>query len=622
MCSILGFIGKGSEADAKRMLDTVRHRGPDDEGIVSTPEVTLGFARLSIIDTTLGSHQPMWSKDKRICVVFNGEIYNFRELRERLEKKGYEFATTGDAEVVVNSYLEYGEGCFAELSGMFGIAIYDFSEKKLMLARDRLGKKPLYYFNHKGTFGFASELKAVAVHSSFVKEIDVESVNLYLQYDYVPTPKTIYKNTFKLEPGSYLTYKDSKSEIKPFWKLDPKPFTGTFAEAKNELNRLIEMSVRDRLVADVPLGVFLSGGLDSTAVAHYAAKNSKEKIKTFSVGFEEKSFDESRYAREAALFLGTDHHEKIMKTEDLLAVFKDLGRLVDEPLADASIVPTYLLSKFAKEQVTVALGGDGADELFAGYPTFIAAKIYGGYQKMPGALKLLVKKTIGLLPVSHSNFSIGFMLRKFVEASGESLVHAHQVWLGSFTRAERSALFLSKYTTKIKSLNEFDVIDGYENAVKNMSTHNRILFTYLRTYLMDGVMVKVDRSSMFASLEARSPLLDTRIVEFAFSLPYSWKLRGLTTKYIFKKLMAYKIPRGIVYRKKKGFGMPIGRWFREDLRDFLDTTLSKKEIEKGGLFDYGYINKLKQEHFAGTHDHRKKLWNLLVLELWRKQNNV
>ena len=384
------------------------------------------------------------------------------------------------------------------------------------------------------------------------------------------------------------------------------------------LDNLLDESVKMRLISDVPLGIFLSGGLDSSAIAYYAQKNSPVPVKTFSIGFEEKSFDESAYARKAAKFLGTDHYEKKFFARDMLDLVPRIAELLDEPLADASILPTYLLSKFTREKVTVALGGDGGDELFAGYPTFQAEKLASLYEKIPAAFRNILEKIIRGLPVGYGNFSLDFKLKKFLGGFGGAPQYRHQRWLGSFQKAEKEKLFRPEIWRELPQ-DDFEEVDRYHSEIESDSRKNSLIYEYLRTYLMDEVLVKVDRATMFNALEARAPFLDYRLVDFVNSLPYNFKSRGWQTKYLLKRLMGSKLPKDIVFRRKKGFGVPLGEWLRKDLKDFCNQLLSEEEISKSGFFNADFIERLKSEHFSGKKDNRKLLWNLMAFQLW--QNN-
>ena len=616
MCGIAGYVGEGGRGDLEKMVDAIKHRGPDDKGIFLVGDVGLAHARLSVIDLSERGHQPMFNEDKTIGIVFNGEIYNFKELKNELIKLGYKFKSDTDTEVIIYLYEEFGESCFERLNGMFAIGLYDFRLGKLILARDKMGKKPLYWAIFGGTLMFASELRAIMEHHIFKKELNLDALNKYLTYEYVPTPHSIFKNVYKLEPANYLVYQNKEIKKIKFWEIEFNNSDISFDEAITQLDKKINESVKLRMVSDVPFGVFLSGGLDSSTIAYYAQKNSSRKIKTFSVNFEEKSFDESKYAQKVSDILGTEHYDQLLTAKNLIETLSTID-LIDEPIGDASIIPTYLLSKHARNYVTVALGGDGGDELFAGYPTFQADVLAGIYEKIPTLIKkIFLEKIIHKIPETDNNFNLGFRLKTFVKGLGGDKNYRHHRWLGSFTAEEKEKLFKREIWNEIDAKKDFEEIDYYLKNIKAEDHRNKTLGLYMRTYLMDEVLVKVDRASMKNSLEIRSPFLDPNLVELANSLPFSFKLKGFTTKYILKKLMEDKLPGSIVYRKKKGFGIPLSRWLRNELKEFCDGLLSEEKIKNQGLFNYDYIAKLKLEHFDENKDNRKKLWTLMAFMIW------
>jgi asparagine synthase (glutamine-hydrolysing) len=542
-------------------------------------------------------------------------VYNFAELRSEL-KQPHTFVGGSDTEVIVHLYEELGEAVFAKLEGMFAIALYDVKKDCLFLARDRMGKKPLYYSVQNGTLMFGSELKALMAHQVFRKDIDIESLNKYFLYEYVPTPHTIFKDTYKLEPGTYLTW-DGKGAVKTqFWKPTYLPKATSFTASLAELDHTIAEAVKSRMVADVPLGIFLSGGIDSSAIAYYAAQASTQKVKTFAIGFDEPSFDESGFARRVAEHLGTEHYEHTLSAQDCLSLIPEIGDLLDEPMADASIVPTYLLSKFTREHVTVALGGDGGDELFCGYDTFLAHKFAGIYERLPAYMRAQIALLGGLLPTSHNNMSLDFKIKKFTSGIGGPAAYRNQQWLGAFGREERSQLLSPEVWNRVTDLNEFDDIDRYLAEMDSHERYDELGYLYERMYMMDQVLVKVDRASMMHALEVRAPFLDTHVVDLANHLPASYKFHGTTRKYILKKLMEGKLPQDIIHRKKKGFGMPIGAWMQSGLRPLLTDLLSKESLSRIGLFNTTYVEQLVTEHLDGVRDNRKQLWTLLVFVLW------
>ncbi|HCI04378.1 TPA: asparagine synthase (glutamine-hydrolyzing) [Patescibacteria group bacterium] len=616
MCGIAGYVGKGNREDLENMISAIKHRGPDNDGVFLVGNVGLAHARLSIIDLSEWGRQPMFNNDKTIGIVFNGEIYNFEELRNELVRIGYKFKSNTDTEMIIYLYEKFGESCFEKLNGMFAIGLYDFRLRKLILARDKMGKKPLYWGIFGNTLIFGSELKAIMGHRVFKKELNLEAVNKYLTYEYVPTPHSIFKNIYKLEPASYLVYQNKEIKKTKFWEIEFNDSDISLDEAIARLDEKINESVRLRMVSDVPLGVFLSGGLDSSTIAYYAQKNSSRKIKTFSVSFEEKSFDESKYAQKVSDILGTEHHNQLLTANNLIETISTTD-LIDEPIGDASIVPTYLLSKHARNYVIVALGGDGGDELFAGYPTFQAGVLADIYEKIPALVrKNFLEKIIHKIPETDNNFSLGFKLKTFVKGMSGDKNYRHHRWLGSFYKEEKEKLFKREIWNEIGTKKYFEEIDYYLKNIKAEDCRNKMLGLYMRTYLMDGVLVKADRASMKNSMEVRSPFLDPNLVEFANSLPFPFKLKGFTTKYILKKLMEDKLPRNIVYRKKKGFGIPLSSWLRNELKKFCDGMLSEEKIKKQGLFNYDYIARLKHEHFNVNKDNRKKLWTLMAFMIW------
>ena len=629
MCGIAGYVGTGSREILQKMTESLRHRGPDDAGYYIDHQAGLGFRRLSIIDVQ-GGHQPLFNEDKSVVVIFNGEIYNYSRLRDMLIQQGHVFLTQSDTEVIVHLYEEKGEKIFEYFNGMFALAIWDTKKKILLLGKDRMGKKPLYYGIFQNTIIFGSELKSLILHPLAKREINWDSFNKYLTYEYVPTPHTIFKNIFKLPPAHYLAYKDQAYTIKKYWEIDFKSkisAKGGLASGRRnqksridehiiELDGLLDDAVKIRLISDVPLGVFLSGGIDSSTVAYYAQRNTQKKIQTFSMAFEDKSFDESSHARNVADFLGTQHHEATVAPRDLLDTIPRLSSLIDEPYADSSIIPTYLLSQFTRKHVTVALGGDGGDELLLGYPTFQAEKIYQIIQKFPKFFQNLLRSAARHLPTSFNNISFDFKVKKLVSGFSFSDELRHQIWLGSFYPNQRESLLSENVLSSIEQGLLFEDVYDVLRGRDELSRMEKINLLYLRQYLLDDILVKVDRASMYASLEVRAPFLDYRIVDFTLSLFEKEKLKGFRTKYILKKLMKGKLPDSIIRRSKKGFGVPIAKWFRSELKDYVIDMLSESTIKRQGIFQYPYIHSLLKDHFSGAQDNRKYLWVLLAWQMW------
>ncbi len=620
MCGIAGFIGRGDGDVAKRMIAAIAHRGPDGTGVYHEPGVGLAHARLAVVDLSSTGAQPMWDEKNEIVIVYNGEIYGYRSLREELVRDGYRFRGTSDTEVILALYKKYGVECFKRLSGMFALAIYDKRDDSLVLARDPLGKKPLYLARWGSDVVFGSEPKALLAHPSSNKEIDPIALNSYLALDYVPTPMSIWKGMRKLEPGTWLIVKDGIEKSERFWKPVFQKNDSPFEEATKELETRIRGAVTSRLVADVPVGIFLSGGLDSSLVTYFAKEARKEPVHTFSIGFEEASFDETYYAKKVSEHLGTVHHHKILSADDSLSMLPEIFSKLDEPLSDASLVPTYLLSRFAKEEVTVALGGDGGDELFAGYPTFQADKLVRAFSSIPGPLQSLAIGAVRALPSTDKNFGLRFKAEKFLDGVRDvSPELRHMKWLGSSTDESRSELLLPEARIEAMKESAYRVANLRFLEHPELERENAVLWTYLRTYMMDQVMVKVDRASMYASLEARSPLLDKDVVEFVFSLPYRYKLSGFSTKHVLKKMMDGKLPPEIVYRKKKGFGIPVSAWLKGPLKSWAGDLLESSDSRILAMMSRDHIRGLWDEHQSGKRDNRKKLWNLLVLLEWEKR---
>ncbi len=616
MCGIAGVVGLKEERPLRDMVAAIKHRGPDHTGVYTRGAVGLGHARLSIVDTSSGAHQPMLSPDERFALVFNGEIYNFAELRDELATSGYAFRTTSDTEVVLALFEREHVSAFSKLHGMFAIAIYDFSEETLVLARDRMGEKPLYWSYQDGVFAFASELGGLMASGLIKKEIDLHALNQYLQFDYVPTPKSIIRGVHKLEPATTLVFKGGAVSKKKFWMPPAELLLFSEAQALERLDKTLQSVVSRELVSDVPLGVFLSGGIDSSTIAYYAQAASTRPIETFSIGFEDPSFDESAFARDVAISLGTNHHEETIRAQDALDLVPTLGDVLSEPVADASIIPTLLLSHFARRSVTVALGGDGGDELFAGYPTFQGESLYGA---LPSSLRRALRGAADRLPASHENFSFSYNLKKLLSSDTDDMVRRHLEWLGSFDTAARRALERPAFRDAVQDDDVFASVEGSLKDFTQGDLQNRLLFAYARSYLMDQVLVKVDRASMHYALETRAPLLDHAVVDLAFSLPYAFKYRRGTTKYLLKHLMEGKIPSHIIHRKKKGFGIPLARWLAGPLRELVEDLLSPESLRAHGLFDEAAVGRLIDEHMSGRRDNRKELWNLMTFQLWYRR---
>lgn len=624
MCGICGYINydlsnKADPTIIKGMSAALVHRGPDDEGMYINNNVGLGHRRLSIIDVH-GGHQPIFNEDKTIVIVLNGEIYNFPEIKENLQKKGHIFYTNTDTEVIVHLYEDLAEDCLHELNGMFAFAIWDNNNDKLFLARDRIGIKPLHYTTVNNQLIFASEIKAILRHPSVKKKLSLKSLSKYLTFEYIPAPDTIYEDIKKLLPGHFLVYSNKNIKLSPYWNLDYTPEKDKDRSEEDyakELRELLKKSVKRELISDVPLGAFLSGGIDSSSIVAFMSELSPGNVKTFSIGFEEASFDESAYAEKVARYFGTQHYQQILSPDVTWKLIPKIIEILDEPFGDASIIPTYLLSEFTRKHVTVSLSGDGGDELFAGYPTYQAHKIANLYKILPSFIKKgILNRVINSLPVSFDNISFDFKLKKFIEGVEYVPEIRNYIWLGSFSPAEKMSLLTPKVLSQLDNSDEFENIFMYLKDVKIDDFIHKILFLDMKFYLQDDMLVKVDRASMAVSLEARVPLLDHTLVEFVTKLPSNLKLNKLTSKYIFKKSMKDILPLEIIKRKKKGFGIPVAKWIRNEIKDLVLDTLEGRKIKDAGLFNYNYIKNLLEQHFEGKKDHRKKLWTLLIFQLW------
>jgi asparagine synthase (glutamine-hydrolysing) len=623
MCGICGVAGgdpsSGRELVA-RMCAAMVHRGPDDEGSIQLDGVTLGMRRLSIIDLE-GGHQPMHNEDSTVWVVQNGEIYNHLELREQLIASGHRFTTESDTEVLVHGYEEWGEALVERLNGMFAVAILDRHRKRVLLARDRMGIKPLHYAVDGKRLVFASELKALLRDPVLRRDIDPVALDEYLALEFVPSPRSIVRGISKLPPAHTLEWYlgSGMHRLHRYWTptLGEDPIgsrSGDLDERAEELRAVMRESVRKELISDVPLGVFLSGGIDSSAVTAMMAQLGSD-VKSFSVGFAERSFDESRFAREVAKHLGTDHHELTLEPAMLLDLIPQLPTLLDEPLGDASIIPTYLLSAFTRRHVKVALGGDGGDELFAGYPTLQAHRLAGYYNRAPRLLREgVIAPVVRRLPVSRDNLSFDFRAKRFVSGAAHPVAERHRRWMGSFAAEERTALLSADMRDQLKGSGHVHLseLDGAAPA----DPLNQVLLMDMRLYLENDILVKLDRASMMASLEGRVPLLNNDFVEFATRLPLDVKLRGLRPKFLLKRALRGLLPDDILNRPKKGFGIPVANWFRGPLKEQMLSVLSPERIAGKGFFDAAALKSLIDDHLSGRRDNRKQLWTLFVFELW------
>ena len=623
MCGIAGFVahrGAGDREVLERMTRALAHRGPDAEGYVILPEkgVHLGHRRLSIVDLS-GGIQPMSTADGEFSIVFNGEIYNHASLRAELQAMGHVFQTDhSDTEVLLEGYRAWGESMLDRLNWMFAFALYDRQRERLFVARDRFGKKPLYWFQQEGVFGFASELTALLHHPSAPRNESSLALKKYFAYGYIPAPYSIIDGINKL-PGGWCGTLDLASgewNTKKWWEFVLEPSLEEVTPVRcnawaAELLEKLDGAVKRRLMADVPLGVFLSGGIDSSAVAALAARHlPKGRLRTFSIGFTDPSFDESVYAREAAAFIGCDHQLEILDLEKARDLLPGLLARLDEPMGDASILPTWLLSGFTRRHVTVALGGDGGDELFAGYDPFKALEKADLYARLvPRAIHPAIRLLASSLPVSHANISLDFKIKRTLRGLSYREELRLPVWMGPLEPSEIDDCF-GDHTDEEVLYSE--AIAAWESAGEQAQSVDRALQFFTRLYLQDGIMAKVDRASMLHGLEARSPFLDLDVVDFARRLPHTVKLREGTTKWILKKALEPLLPASILYRKKKGFGTPTGSWLR-------DGAIAPEVTSQVGN---EMVRKALQSHRSGKSDERLFLWSQLVLESWRKARGI
>lgn len=615
MCGIAGFTGGGNRSDLENMIAAIKHRGPDNTGFFECGNIFMAHSRLSILDLSPAGHQPMKCGDDSVVVSYNGEIYNFKELREGLKKKGHKFLSDTDTEVVVYLYKEYGEDCFKMLNGMFALAVYDKSKEKIILARDRLGEKPLYWSFKNNVLIFSSEICSIINHPFISKDLDMLAVYQFFAFDYTPQPKTVFKDIKKLENGQLLIYEKREVLLKKFYNLSVREIKISEKEAADRLFNILDEAVKIRLISDAPLGVFLSGGIDSSAIAYFAAKH-KPGIKTFSIGFDEKSFDESRWAKQAASYLKTEHYHRQFSAEDMIDSLPEIFSKIDEPFGDPSLLPTFLLSRFAKEQVTVALGGDGGDELFMGYPNYKAQKFlnFTGLKKIKISglpAKILMK----FLPYSSKNMAGSFMVQRAL-MSGKFPAHLRDFAAIGGYHSSFEELFRFG-AEKEKEL--FYFAEEFLKDKKDLDYLSKITLLFQKYYLSDNILFKTDRANMYNSLETRAPFLDYRLVDFANSLPSSFKLKWFKSKYIFKKAMENKLPDRIIHRKKKGFGIPLAGWLRGELRDYMFKSLSENNINEIGFIDYGIVRRLIEEHLSSKMDNKKILWNLIVFQNWHSR---
>lgn len=620
MCGICGIYNYKSQRPIpvellREMTTTMVHRGPDHEGYYTDGAIGLGMRRLRIIDLQ-GGDQPMANVDKSIWVVFNGEIYNYKDLRVDLEAHGHQFRTSSDTEVIIHAYEEYGLDCVTYFDGMFAFALWDRQGGRFMLARDRIGIKPLYYRIDANGIVFGSELKPILLYEGNAPEIDLEALDAYLTLEYVPSPLSIVAGVRKLPAGHIMSVVNGQMRQRCYWDVPQATLSGGESEIAEGLLDRLRKAVESHLVSDVPLGVLLSGGMDSSTVAALMSASGGGQIKTFSIGFDDPSYNELKYARALARHVNADHHELIIRP-DAVQLAEQLMTFLDEPLGDVSVFPTFLVSQLARQHVTVALGGDGGDELFAGYDHYIADKLALRYGRLPTFLRRgVIEPLLSSLPPGRAKKGIVNRLKRFVAGLRYPPELAHARWMVFYDEVEKQALFTGDLAAQRSQADAYSYVARYLWRNGARPQLNDQLYADLKTYLADDILVKVDRMSMAVSLEARVPFLDHGVVEYAFSIPASLKLRGFTRKYILRKAVSRLLPQSILARGKEGFSIPMKNWLRGELRPMMMDLLSPGRLQRQGWFEPDYVQQLIAEHLAERANHSHRLWPLMVFQLW------
>lgn len=653
MCGICGIINFDQRPVdpylLKRMTDLLAHRGPDDKGAVllfdlprnkcqpiefkeidelrtrsqtgTVYNVGLGHRRLSIIDLSEAGHQPMCNENRTVWITYNGEIYNYRELTSHLTARGHKFRSNTDTEAIIHLYEEYGERCVDRLRGMFAFAIWDHNKRLLLLARDRVGKKPLFYHIDQGKFIFSSSVKSILINPGMHKDINFETMHHFLTYGYTPTNETIYKGIEKLPPAHVLLCKDGKFEKIKYWELADSymPQRPSCYKIENYAKRVLELleeCVKLRLISDVPLGALLSGGIDSSAIVAMMSKLMSEPVKTFSIGFDDKSFNELVYARRVAECFKTEHHEFVV-TPKAIEILPELIWHCDEPFADSSILPVYYLSKMIRQYVRVVLGGDGGDESFAGYETYIAQKLARWYQPVSPIMgNRFIMRILNAYPESTKRIDILRRWKRFMEKANLSIGKREWRWI--FSNQIKERIYSNDLKAQIEDIDSLAIREDKFFKIKNADVTTRLLYLDISIYLPEDLLVKADRASMANSLEIRSPFLDHNLMEYAASIPSNMKFRGFALKYVLKRALEDRLPKAIINRNKQGFGIPLGSWFRGELKDMAYNVLLDEKAINRGYFKKDEIQNLLDEHCNRKYDHGYKIWCLLNLELWHK----
>jgi asparagine synthase (glutamine-hydrolysing) len=623
MCGICGKLYFNTTQNADRnlisaMASVLQHRGPDDHGIYVDGPVGLGHQRLSIIDISPAGHQPMSNEDGSIWIVFNGEIYNFEELRTELQGKGHVFTSHTDTETIIHLYEEEGTDCPTRLRGMFAFAIWDSIRQRLFIARDRVGKKPLVYSITDDAIIFASEIKALLQDPAATAAVDCEALHHYLTYQYVPSPWTMFKGIHKLPSAHSLVVQQGNIKIRQYWHLSyaPKLMLPTLGDYVEQFMAIFTEAVKIRLRSDVPLGAFLSGGIDSSATVAVMSRLTNRPIKTFSIGFDVSEYNETSFAAMVAKQYNTDHTE-FMVNPDAISILPKLVWHYNEPFADSSAIPTYYVSKLTREHVTVALNGDGGDESFAGYERYIADKLASYYEKTPRVVReYIIKQALAFIPHQENRRSFFRRLKRFVNGISEKAERRYVRWICGFDNEMKNELYTTAFAEKVAAIDSVDLVVNWYAKADASAFLDKTLFVDIMSYLPDDLLVKVDIAAMANSLEARSPFLDHKLMEFAAALPPELKLNGIASKYLLKKAFSPLLPRSVLYRKKMGFGVPIDRWLRTELKELTYQILLEKRTVERGLFKEQAVRMLINEHMLKRADHSYRIWTLLFLELW------
>ncbi len=632
MCGIGGIVDvRGRPVEPlllRRLCDVLAHRGPDDEGYYINGAVALGQRRLAILDLA-GGRQPMSNEDETVWVTFNGEIYNFQDLRQRLEGLGHRFATRSDTEVIVHAYEQYGTDCVKELRGMFAFALWDQRAHMLTLARDRVGKKPLFYAEAGGQLVFASELQGLLEYPGLPRQVDWTAVDDYLTYGYIPAPKTIFHGVHKLPPAHFLTLKlradgaaGREMRVERYWRLAYEPkLKLSEQQAAEELLEVLTEAVRLRLVADVPLGALLSGGMDSSIVVALMSKLCGRPVKTFSIGFDEQEFDELSYARLVAQRYATDHHEFVVRP-NTLDILPTLVRHYGEPYADSSAIPTYYVARLTRDHVTVALNGDGGDECLAGYERYAGSQVADRYQKIPALIRTLgIEPLSRLIPGGSLRRSQLRQARRFLQVASQPAPQRYLRWVGRLSWSQRMTLYAPEFQAQLAGYQaEGWLLGKWEQVAREgLQPLDRMLAIDVESYLPYDLLVKMDIATMANSLEARSPFLDHRVMEFCARLPTRYKLRGTRLKHLLKKAATGLLPPQTLARRKMGFGVPVGNWMRGELGSWMEDLLLSPRALKRGYFQPEALRQLVDGHLEGREDRSFELWALLWLELWHQE---